>query len=512
MLTKPILNDMENPITTVLIYDYESKFLESTLQDILFQDHFKNIEIIYMDNPGLGKGWDIAVAYAGKYKHIITLHRKNMQDPQKAFHYGRLLAQGKYLISLTGNNAFRAAYFNTVVRRMEADPLLRHDQVMRASEGAASEGAASEGAYSFKVSQYRLSKKFRPLVNILIHNFNYGCFLRQCLDSVIAQTYSNIEVIFSDNNSDDDSWKIIVEYADNYPGLFTIIRNRKNFGPAQNLENCYHHIRGKYFTVLCSDDALEPGFIQACVSAMEENDGIGFAMTHRSILDEAGKTRLEPSFYNQTCIIPGAEQAAVYMMASVNPSISQIVYDVEKVSGQLPVGNVLAYRWFSQRFLDFNLSTKYDVVYIKEPLLKNRIHKGNDTAATSFNLIDIFAQYVLAHQLAEIARSKNGLEKAIGRLPAALEKVGKLCIRYGIQALKSGDEYTAQRYYHLGLAIAPDLLDDPAMCKLGRYRQESETDKAALLDALTTEKNLASRGVSYDPPPGYRPFEVSVTP
>ena len=58
---------------------------------------------------------------------------------------------------------------------------------------------------------------YNPLISVIIHNYNYGRFLRQCLESVAEQTYQNIEIMISDNDSDDDSWKIILEFDKNIP-------------------------------------------------------------------------------------------------------------------------------------------------------------------------------------------------------------------------------------------------------------------------------------------------------
>lgn len=47
-----------------------------------------------------------------------------------------------------------------------------------------------------------------PLVSVLVFNYNYDRFLRECFDSVLRQTYPNVEICFSDNASNDDSWLI----------------------------------------------------------------------------------------------------------------------------------------------------------------------------------------------------------------------------------------------------------------------------------------------------------------
>ena len=52
---------------------------------------------------------------------------------------------------------------------------------------------------------------YEPLVTICIPNYNYGRYLRTCLESILKQTYANLEVHFSDNASTDDSYEIAQE-------------------------------------------------------------------------------------------------------------------------------------------------------------------------------------------------------------------------------------------------------------------------------------------------------------
>ena len=56
------------------------------------------------------------------------------------------------------------------------------------------------------------------LVSIYIVNHNYGRYLEQCIDSVLRQTYSNIELLIIDNESTDNSRDILLKYM-NYPNI-----------------------------------------------------------------------------------------------------------------------------------------------------------------------------------------------------------------------------------------------------------------------------------------------------
>lgn len=350
-----------------------------------------------------------------------------------------------------------------------------------------------------------LYDKKNPLVSVAIFNYNYGRYLKQCFDSVYSQTYGNIEICFSDNASADDSWDIALEYARKYPGTMTITRNRNNFGSDANFANCRLNVRGKYMIELCSDDALMPEYVEKCVNALEVRHDAGFAMVHRTIIDEHGNQRDEPPFYDQSCIIPGPEQAAVYMMAAVNPSISQIMYN--KLAYGQTVSGGLASRWYGTRLHDFCMCCQYALVYIKEPLLLHRVHAQSDASCAAENLLEIIGPYVLQHQYAEIANQYN-FTKVTERLPLALEKLSKLCLRYCVRSLLTRDERNALRYFHLSLAIMPDITGDMTFSKLQEYWTSDNMVKAEIVEALRSSDNLATRCVSYPPPPGSIPINV----
>jgi glycosyltransferase involved in cell wall biosynthesis len=345
----------------------------------------------------------------------------------------------------------------------------------------------------------------RPLVSVIIFNYNYGRYLRQCFDSVFAQTYDNIEICFSDNASTDDSWDIALEYVRKYPGMVTITRNRKNFGSDANLANCLLNARGTYFIELCSDDALMPNYVKQCVHALETHPKAAFAIVHRTIIDEHGQSTEEPPFYNQSCIIPGEEQAAVYMMAAVNPSVSQIMYHRRRA--KISTGADIAGHWYCSRIMDFNMCCEFPIVYIKEPLLMHRLHLHSHSLRAAENLMEVIGPYVLQHQFAEIASIYN-MSKVVDRLPQSLDKLSKLCLRYCVRALIANNEKNALRYFHLAIAISPDVKDDSIFINLQEYWTSDDSGKLKIIESLQSIANLTTRSVSYDPPPGSIPIEV----
>ncbi len=352
----------------------------------------------------------------------------------------------------------------------------------------------------------RLNTPDKPLVSMMVFNYNYGRYLRECLDSLLAQTYDNIEICFSDNASTDDSWEIALEYQKRYPGVIFVARNRQNFGADANFANCWANARGKYFVEVCSDDALLPDFAERCINALEEHVDAGFAMVHRTILDEHGNHVLEAPFYNQTCKIPGAAQAGVYMMAAVNPAVTQIMYRKTFTFGKSVTGG-LAGRWYGTRMMDFKMCCEFPIVYINEPLMLHRLHLGNDSLKAASNMMEVIGPYVLHHQFAEIAATYKH-QNVVDRLPASIEKIANLALRYSVRDLIAKDERNARRYLDVATAFFPEIRETETCALISSYwTTEDAEERKRIVNALEAKDNLVTRSVSYDPPPGSVPLQ-----
>src|SRR5450759_737957 len=116
----------------------------------------------------------------------------------------------------------------------------------------------------------------RPLVSIIIVNFNGKPFLKECLSTVLGSKYPNFEVIFVDNASTDKSLDFVSSLFSKNKCL-KIIRNRKNlgFGPANNVG--FKQAKGDYIVFLNNDTSVEPEWLAILVEAMESDGTIGLA-------------------------------------------------------------------------------------------------------------------------------------------------------------------------------------------------------------------------------------------
>lgn len=345
-----------------------------------------------------------------------------------------------------------------------------------------------------------------PLVSIIIYNYNYGRYLRACFDSALTQTYQNIEILFSDNDSTDDSWAIACEYNRLYPQTFFIAKNRQNFGQTANFKNCFTNIRGKYFLVLGSDDILKPDYILKATILMEAHPDAGLALVHRTILDDANQVHEDAPFYNQTCKIPAPKQAAVYMMATVNPSITQAFYRTQSALSVIHLGGSGS-RFHGARILDFDIACQQAVIYINQALLFHRVHGSNDASQATHHLIDVLGAYVMNFDFHEKASALN-LPEISDRLEASIEKNANLSLRYAISALIMQNLTLAERYFHLSFALHPKVKETPLYQKLSALFNAS-TDRATHIDQIISDPNYhPKRSASYNPPEGSLILEI----
>ncbi|NEP04171.1 MAG: glycosyltransferase, partial [Okeania sp. SIO4D6] len=146
-----------------------------------------------------------------------------------------------------------------------------------------------------KLSQSSPSKK-SPLVSICIPTYNGENFIRAAINSALSQTYSNIEIIISDDNSTDKTLEIAKTLQSENPQIEFRIICHQNYGLVRNLNFCISQTRGKYIKFLLQDDLLEKSCIEELVKIAEEDSEIGLVFSRRRVILEPGAEN------NSTCV------------------------------------------------------------------------------------------------------------------------------------------------------------------------------------------------------------------
>lgn len=128
----------------------------------------------------------------------------------------------------------------------------------------------------------------RPTVTVGIPVFNGARFIRQAIGSVLAQTFTDFELLISDNASVDDTAAICNEFAANDRRI-KFVQQEKNRGPFWNLKFVTERATGGLLVWLAHDDALDRLFIEECVAYLDRNPRAVVVSGDFRIVDESGK-------------------------------------------------------------------------------------------------------------------------------------------------------------------------------------------------------------------------------
>lgn len=109
-----------------------------------------------------------------------------------------------------------------------------------------------------------------PLVSILSPCYNVEKFLPQCLDSIIYQTYSNLQIVLIDDGSKDATWRVMQDYASKDSRIE--IYHQENQGVATARNVLLSKIKGDYFLFVDSDDWIEPDMVEFLVGKALTNN------------------------------------------------------------------------------------------------------------------------------------------------------------------------------------------------------------------------------------------------
>lgn len=108
-----------------------------------------------------------------------------------------------------------------------------------------------------------------PLVSVAVVTYRQKAFILQCLESILAQGYPNLQIVVADDCSDDGSRETIAEFASRYPGRLTLLHAERNLGVTGNQARALSACSGKYISWMAGDDIMLPGKIKAQVQLME---------------------------------------------------------------------------------------------------------------------------------------------------------------------------------------------------------------------------------------------------
>ena len=253
-----------------------------------------------------------------------------------------------------------------------------------------------------------------PLISICIPTYNGKEHIKECIYSAINQTYENIEIIISDDNSQDDTINISTTILGETNIDYKIIINNLSRGVADNWNNALKNSSGQYIKMLFQDDCLYPDCIEKMVSLAKKHTELGLIFSLRDPIYEKDiindyKTKSIIDFIlnqkkylgNISTIQDGRDLLKnKYLLSGDN-----IIGEPSNVLIKKNVFNEIGY--FNPQIIQFidlemwyRILLRYKIGFINEPLTGFRIHYNQLSFKNKVHLNQAFEELLkILHKL-----------------------------------------------------------------------------------------------------------------
>ena len=213
-----------------------------------------------------------------------------------------------------------------------------------------------------------------PKVSFVVPCYNLAHLLRECLESILTQTYSDLEVLVLDDCSPDDTAEVVSSLPD--PRI-KYVRNEPNLGHLRNYNKGIALARGDFIWLISPDDYLrKPYALERYVNVMEQNPHLGYVLCPAIKVENGSETELVSWSTHGTTdqILSGHEFLEKLLIGNcvVAPTgmVRRECYD--KVT-TFPLNMPNSGDWY----LWCAFALDYDVGYMAEPMVCYRIHTAN---------------------------------------------------------------------------------------------------------------------------------------
>lgn len=204
-------------------------------------------------------------------------------------------------------------------------------------------------------------------VSICIPTYCRYDLLRRAVASAIAQDYRPMEIIISDNASEDGSWEHTLKLERLDPRI-RVRRNDHNLGWTGNINACIAAAKGEYIVFLCDDDELLPDMVKICADFLDANPHVGLVHTPAYYVGITGKQK--PVIPEIRPILKAGLEALEHTAYEFNIVFSATMARAESFRklGLFKESISADYEMWSR------ISTVYDVGYIRDPLVRVYVH------------------------------------------------------------------------------------------------------------------------------------------
>ena len=219
--------------------------------------------------------------------------------------------------------------------------------------------------------------------------FNGSRYMRQQLDSILAQTHKVDEIIVCDDGSTDATKEILEEFKNEHPDLFFIHYNKENIGPTKNIETAIQACTGDIILLADQDDYWETNKVEAIIKWFEQNPTMNGVFTNGALMSSNGQIDNNYGLWDS--------MSFPYNKVNNSQDLKLYINTVENaVTGAtLAIRNNLAFlkqpfppikHLVHDRWLAMNLAESNSLGILNEKLIHYRIHSSQAIGGKTENI------------------------------------------------------------------------------------------------------------------------------
>ncbi|MDR1849839.1 MAG: glycosyltransferase [Zoogloeaceae bacterium] len=303
-----------------------------------------------------------------------------------------------------------------------------------------------------------------PKVSIILTSYNHEKFLDEAIESALAQTYQNFELIIWDDASTDGSWAIIEQYND--PRIISF-RNEAQRYATYNLNRAISEVaRGEYIAIHHSDDVWEPEKLEKQVAFLDQHPETGAVFSWVNIMDERGNLRNDHPLY--THFRQGNKTRYEWLRhffvngnALCHPSV------LIRKQCYLDCGLYNLALWKLPDFdLWVRLCFRHEIHVLPEYLVRYRWgYDGRNTSAVSQQTAGLsgFEYFLILNHYRRIANAEEFLKifPSSGKYCAPPDADLEFALAMTAIELNADESYTNEKYRLFGLSLLAPLIGSP---------------------------------------------------
>lgn len=208
------------------------------------------------------------------------------------------------------------------------------------------------------------------MVSIALCTYNGEQYLAEQLESLVNQSYHNLEIVVTDDRSSDRTWEILKSFADRDQRI-TLIQNEKNLGYVKNFEKAIYLCKGQYIALCDQDDVWELNKIELLVNEIEDR----LLIYHDSQLIDVNGVLLKRvsdlmNMYQGASPLPFLFNNCVSGHSCL---ISRKLADILKQNGGFDA------RFYHDWWMAFMAANYGQIAYVNKPLVRYRQHSESNT-------------------------------------------------------------------------------------------------------------------------------------